>query len=143
MISLYAGFSVYCLLSLLLGPAGISTYRRLEARKAAMEANLAELGTIRQSLDTELESLKSDPDRIALEARSLGYLRKDETAIILGEKTEKIRPIVTGKVLLYIEPAALNDLEIKEISFGVFLAVLAILSSPRSSAVSRRRASPR
>jgi cell division protein FtsB len=142
-ISVYAGFSVYCLLSLLFGPAGITTYRRLETRKAAMEANLAELGTIRQSLDSEMESLKSDPDRVALEARSLGYLRKDETAIILGEKTERIRPIITGKVLPYIEPAALNDLEIKEISFGAFLAVLALLLSPRGSASSRNHATPR
>ena len=39
-ISMYAGFLLYCVLSLLFGPAGLLAYRRLEARKTAMEANL-------------------------------------------------------------------------------------------------------
>ncbi len=132
-ISLYAGFFVYCALSFAIGPAGIAAYRRLEERKAAMETNLAELGTIRQGLNAELDSLKNDPDRAAREARSLGYLRKGETAIVLGEKVETVRPIDAGKVLPYADPVASDDAVLKEISIGVFLAVLALLLAPRSA----------
>jgi cell division protein FtsB len=141
-ISLYAGMLFYCALSVLVGPAGISAYRRLEARKAAMGANLAELGTIRERLNAELDSLKSDPDRAAREARSLGYLRKGETAVILGERAESVRRIEVGKVLPYAEPAAIDDSAIKEIALGAALAVMALLCSPRTAigtAASRRR----
>jgi cell division protein FtsB len=138
-ISLYAGFFLYCVLSLLFGPVGLLAYRRLEARKTAMDANLGELGTIRESLNAEIDSLKSDPDRAALEARSLGYLRKGETAVILGARSESVPTIHSGKVLPYAEPAALGDFELKEICLGAFLAMMALLLGPRKSRSARRR----
>jgi hypothetical protein len=122
---------VYCTLSILVGPAGISAYRRLDARKAAMSANLAELSLIRERLNAELESLKSDPDRAAREARGLGYLRKGETAVILGERVERVPPIDSGKVLPFAEPAAIGDVALKEIALGAALAIMALLCSPR------------
>lgn len=127
----YAGMAVYCALSILFGPAGLVAYRRLEDRKAAMEANLQALGAKRESLNAELESLKSDPDRAAREARSLGYLRKGETALIVGERREAIRPIDIGAVLPFAEPAALGDLALKEISLGACLAAMALLLGQR------------
>jgi cell division protein FtsB len=138
-ISLCVGISIYCALSALFGPAGLTAYRRLEERKAAMEANLVELGGRRESLSAELESLKSDADRAVREARSLGYLRKGETALILGERRERARPIDTGKVLPYAEPTALSDLSLKEISFGVCLALMALLLKPRDANSERAR----
>ncbi len=138
-ISLYAGFLLYCVLSLFFGPVGLLAYRRLEARKTAMEANLGELGTIRESLNAEIDSLKSDPDRAALEARSLGYLRKDETAVILSARVESVPAIDSGKVLPYAEPAALGDSELKEICLGAFLAMMALLLGPRRSRSARER----
>ena len=51
-----------------------------------METNLAELGTIRQGLNAELDSLKNDPDRAAREARSLGYLRKGRNGHRIGRE---------------------------------------------------------
>lgn len=96
-----------------------------------MEANLGELGTIRESLNTELESLKSDPDRAAREARSLGYLRKGETALVLGERVERPLKIDSGSVLPYAQPPALSDLAMKEISFGFGLAILALFLAPK------------
>lgn len=138
-LSLYAGFFLYCSLSFLLGPAGLGAYRRLEQRKAAMEANLGELGLIRERLNSELQSLKNDPDRAAREARSLGYLRKGETAIILGEKSERVRALDMGRALPFTPPPALGDLALKEISLGASLAILALLLSP-PLAPRRRRA---
>jgi cell division protein FtsB len=128
--SLYLGFFLYCALSFLFGPAGILAYSRLEARNEAMAANLKELSSLRDGLNAELESLKTDPDRAAREARSLGYLRKGEGAIILGERNERPRPIATGRVLPYAEPASLSDLALKEISLGFSLALMALLLAP-------------
>ncbi len=133
---------LYCCLSFLVGPAGLAAYRRLEARKAAMGANLSELGTIRARLGAELDSLKSDPDRAAREARALGYLRKGETAVILGERVESVGPIDSGRVLPYAEPSAIDDAAIKEIALGAALAMMALLAAPRQTsgtASSRRR----
>jgi hypothetical protein len=107
-----------------------------------MEANLGELERIRGKLSAEIASLKSDPDRAALEARSLGYLREGETALILGEKAERSAPIDAGSVLPYAEPASLDDSVLKEIALGASLALLAFLQAPRTAtgrAESRRR----
>jgi len=138
-LSLYAGFFLYCALSVLFGPAGLTAYRRLEERKSAMEANLAELGSIRQRLNTELESLKTDSDRAAREARSLGYLRKNETELVLGERSERVKPVDMGRILPFAEPIALGDLALKEIALGAALAVLALLFAPPRGSSRRRR----
>jgi cell division protein FtsB len=138
-LSCYAGLALYSSLSLFFGPAGFSAYRRLEERKAAMQARLGELEAIREGLDGELESLKSDPDRAALEARSLGYLRKGETAVVLGEKIDRQKPVETGKVLLFAEQPALGDVQLKEISLGACLAMMALLLAPRGSRPPRKR----
>jgi len=129
--SLYVGLLVYCLLSLFLGPAGISAYGRLEERKEAMLVNLDRLGSIRAALDAELESLKSDPERAALEARSLGYLRKGETILLLDGRREGMAPLETGKVLPFAQPASLDDATLKGISLGLCLAMMAFLVAPR------------
>jgi len=104
-----------------------------------MEANLAELGSIRQRLNTELESLKTDSDRAAREARSLGYLRKNETELVLGERSERVKPVDMGRILPFAEPIALGDLALKEIALGAALAVLALLFAPPRGSSRRRR----
>ena len=130
-LSLYAGLSLYCVLSILFGPVGLVSYHRLEERKASMLANLAELESIHSDLGAELESLKTNPDRAAREARSLGYLRKGETEILLGEKTEQVEHLSTGKVLPYAEPSFMGDPVLKRLALGACLAVLAFLLASR------------
>jgi hypothetical protein len=132
-LSMYMGLVAYCLLSVLVGPAGLTAYRSLEGRKAAMEANVRELGSIRESLNGELDSLRSDPDRAAREARGLGYLRKGETAIILGDRDEKVAALDHGKVLPYGQLAGMDDSTLKAIAFGIGLAFLAFLCAPRKA----------
>ncbi len=108
-----------------------------------MEANLGKLGMIRENLNSELSSLKSDPDRAAREARGLGYLRSGETALVLGDSTVRARPIEVGSIVHYAEPAALGDLVLKEISLGAGIALLALLLAPLGSAGHRGRSARR
>ena len=138
-LSIYAGVSLYCALSILIGPAGLSAYSSLREKKSAMEANIGKLGLIRENLNSELSSLKSDPDRAAREARALGYLRLGEKALVLGDSTARVKPMEIGKIVHYTEPAALGDLVLKEISLGAGIALLALLLAPRGSAVHRSR----
>ena len=130
-LAMYSGLAFYCLLSILVGPAGLTAYRSLEERKTAMQANLLNLCSLRESLNAELESLRSDPDRAAREARGLGYLRKGETAVVLGERVENILSFETGKVLPLSELAGINDSSLKAIAMGMSLAVLALFYAPR------------
>ena len=136
-LSAWVGLAVYCALSFCFGPAGLAAYSRLEARKTAMEANLTRLESVRSSLDAELASLKNDPDRAAREARSLGYLRKGETILVLGEKRDDSERPETGKVLPYAQSAALSDDELKCIALGAALAVLALMLAPPRGAARR------
>jgi cell division protein FtsB len=129
-LSLYAALVLYCVLSAFFGQAGLIAYRKLEERKAAMAANLSLLAAQRESLNAELESLKSDPDRAALEARSLGYLRKGETEVILMDRVDQVKRFDPGSVLPIAESAGISDMALKEIAFGAFLAVLAFLCAP-------------
>lgn len=129
-LSLYAALALYCVLSVFFGQDGLIAYRKLEERKVAMAANLNLLAAQRESLNVELESLKSDPDRAALEARSLGYLRKGETEVILMDRVEQVKRFDAGSVLPFAQSAGISDAALKEIAFGAFLAVLAFLCAP-------------
>jgi hypothetical protein len=102
-----------------------------------MEANLTRLEGIRFSLDAELDSLKNDPDRAAREARSLGYLKKGETILVLGDKRSESERPETGKALPYAQPAALSDDELKCLALGAALAVLAVMLAPPRGAARR------
>lgn len=127
----WASLLVYCGLSLVLGPAGIVAYRKLEAGKAEMQANLAELGEANARLRVELDSLRSDADRAAREARSLGYLKPNEGAILIAGRTQPRLDLDPGKAIPFSAPGSWPDSALKEIAFGAFLAVLAAGLAPR------------
>lgn len=134
-----AGFLAYCALSVLLGPAGMTAYAALEKRKASMEANLEALAEVNGRLSGELAALISDPDRTAADARSLGYLGKGETAVVMGGAKAEPSRIEIGDVLPFVDPPALEDSSIKAISLGVCIAVLAALLTPSLHAAGPRR----
>jgi hypothetical protein len=107
-----------------------------------MLANLAELESLHADLGAELESLKTNPDRAAREARSLGYLRKGETEILLGEKMEQVEHISTGKVLPYAEISFIGDPALKRLALGACLAVLAFLLASHGQGNQRGKERP-
>lgn len=129
----WAALAIYCVLSLLVGPAGVLSYQRLAVRTLEMRRNLDELGEANERLRVELESLRSDADRAAREARGLGYLRPDESAILVAGRSSPRIPLETGKVLAFVPPRAWPDSALKEIALGTFLAVLAIGLAPRKT----------
>jgi hypothetical protein len=131
------GLAVYCLLSVLVGQAGVFAYRGLEQRKGLMVANLGRLGSINEELRGELDALRSDAKRSAREARALGYLDRNEHEVVISGWSEERRGYKTGSLVPFVQESALPDLAAKELAFGAALAVLTLSLKPRS--LRRRR----
>jgi cell division protein FtsB len=125
-VSAYIALGLYCVLSVTAGPAGIIAYRALAARKAVMSDNLEALRGANAALQSELDSLRKDPDRAGREARALGYLSEGETAVIVSgdDPTRGQRRLETGGVVRAYSPEPLTDAAIKEISLLGGLAAL-------------------
>jgi cell division protein FtsB len=135
-----AALTVYCLLSALAGPAGVFAYRQLQERRAAMAENLAKLSLINAGLRSQLDSLKSDADRAALEARALGYIRPGETEIVLPGRKPGPAPLGVGTIVPMLPPVGLSDSAIKAAAALVGLALFALgLPIRRRAAYGRGR----
>ncbi len=138
-LALAIALGVYCVLSVIAGPAGLFAYAGLEERRAEMSRNLTQLGRANEKLRAELDSLRSDADRAAREARGLGFLRKGEYEVIISGRDKARSAMEPGVVVPFDQPAALPDAAAKQIALGAGLAVLALSLAPRS----RRRLSGR
>jgi len=137
--SLYAGFAFYCLFSILFGPSGLVSYRSLEGQNEAMLRNIVSLAARNEALRAELESLKSDPDRAAREARSLGYLGPGEMELVIsGKLKENIENRKAGDILPLSRPDSLSDSALKELSLLVAVLVFAAVSVFEAAANPRR-----
>lgn len=78
---LAVGFVLRSLVLLLWGNGGLSDYRQALAARSALAVNIEQLKQINSRLRREVESLSSDPERIVLEARRLGYYREGERVV--------------------------------------------------------------
>jgi cell division protein FtsB len=78
---LSAGFLLRSLSLFLWGNGGLADYREVEAGRGQLAANIEELKRINSGLRREVESLGSDPERVALEARRLGYYREGQRVV--------------------------------------------------------------
>ena len=65
-------------LLLTLGDAGIAEYRKLRSFRETLEDNIAELEQIHWHLQEELRSLATDPEKVRLLARELGYYGSED-----------------------------------------------------------------
>ncbi len=108
-----------------------------------MESRLDELAAINGRLSGELESLMTDPERAALEARSLGYLRKGEVELARSDRAGASPRIEIGSVLRYAAPRALGDGTAKAIALALALALFAAMIAPGPAASPRRHRRPR
>jgi cell division protein FtsB len=78
---LSVGFMLRSLALFLWGGGGLGDYRRVEAGREQLAANIEELKRINSGLRREVESLGSDPERVLLEARRLGYFREGQRVV--------------------------------------------------------------
>jgi cell division protein FtsB len=103
--ALCASIIAYCVLSLIAGQAGFLAFREAKADIARMELQLEAFSLENASLSESRNALVSDRDRIAREARSIGYIRTDEKIVQLSNidnalakpKAERLEPIRSGR----------------------------------------------
>jgi hypothetical protein len=96
---LAAGFILSSCLIILLGESGLVRYRALSDYREELERNIAELELLHQDLLQDLEALGSDPERIALQARQLGYFREEERLIRLEGYNPPKSVYKVGKII--------------------------------------------
>ena len=80
---LFVAFVAGALATCLGGRAGVGSYRRLETYAGALEANIRELETLSQALQSRLELLRTDAATVRVLARDLGYRDPGEHRVIL------------------------------------------------------------
>lgn len=112
----------YSIYSILWGSTGLNAVHEMEARKKMLENNLAELSNINQQLNEDLISLSSDPERIAIQSRNLGYIQGREKMLFVNLSGLSSSQLDVGKILHLDNVEGSSGLGIKWLTFIIFSA---------------------
>jgi cell division protein FtsB len=93
------GFVISSVFYLFFGSGGLLEYRRLQIYQGSVEQNIEDLAHINNELLSEVQALGSDPERLTLQARELGYFREGEKIIRLSGHQRGRRYYTVGKIL--------------------------------------------
>jgi len=126
MLYLALGFAVRSLVLFLFGGGGLIDYRSLEAQRTQLEQNLEELKAINATLLEEQRALASDPERLALQARELGYFREGERVVELGARVPPRRYFTVGRLTRVSLPGRRTDWAIKMLGLVVPVALFVV-----------------
>ncbi|MCE5255915.1 MAG: septum formation initiator family protein [Spirochaetaceae bacterium] len=93
----------YCVVSFIAGQAGLLAYKDLKDTMIVMQQRSAQLQEENGRLAETKASLENDADRMAIEARDIGYVRENEKMVLLkttasgnadaGRETEMTRDL--------------------------------------------------
>ena len=136
---LSAGFLLRSLSLFLWGNGGLSDYRKVEAGRAQLAANIEELERINSGLRREVESLGSDPERVALEARRLGYFREDQRVVRFQGRTPPPGFYTLGALVRVRAPRERRDWPLKLAGILLPLAAYAVLAITRKRQLNEDR----
>ncbi len=100
---------------------------KLNDRKRTIEANLENLDSRKEDLTDILTALRSDPDAVMVEARSLGLYRTGENVVYMAASPQTPIRYDAGSVLL-LNPIKRNDETFLRI-ISLAVCLLAILVS--------------
>lgn len=110
----------YSFFSFLWGSTGISALHEMEAKKRRLQNNLAELSHINKQLNEDLVSLSSDPERIAIQSRNLGYIQNQEKMLFVNLSGIKSKQLYVGKILHLDNIDSSSGVGIKLFTFLIF-----------------------
>ena len=82
-ISACIGYILYAVLNLVLGSSGIAAMKELEEMKQELEKNIEIIEENYAILSNELTGLRNSAEKIAVEARSIGYYRENEGIVVV------------------------------------------------------------
>ena len=122
--ALWAGISIYALLSITFGPKGLSAYHQLQNEQKAQEANIENLIQINRELENTVNSLLHDTDTLAVLAREQGYASPQERFIrIVGLVGYQRTRTFVGDLVVAAEPQYISDRTSTIISFCIGFAI--------------------
>jgi cell division protein FtsB len=130
------GFVVAALLLFFFGRGGVLDYRGLLAYRSAVADNVADLERINSELQSQVQALGSDSERLILQARELGYFREGERVIRTDARARSGTSYTVGRVLHRGAKPARADWPYRTV--GLALPLLLVLLS----AVLRRGRQP-
>ena len=126
-VAVSAAVVLYFLLSTLFGPVGARSYEGLAEYRDRLSQNVAALNNRGNELEDEAEAYRSDPERIAVEARAIGYFPSDAGLVRIEGFSPQRRTIEAGRLIAQ-RPDPPNRLPlIRWIALGVGVAVYAVL----------------
>ncbi len=99
-ISVWLTMAVFFILTLVSGPDGMNSYRKLEEYKVSLEDNIERLDSINTGLKKESQRLMTDSDEIQVKARELGYFAPDEGMILVKGYSNDSRTLYSMGLLL-------------------------------------------
>ena len=100
LVSAYVGLLVYLILIFFFGSTGRFAFSELESYEIVLRANIQKLETLGTALDSSIEALQSDRDRVVLEARKLLYLGGREGVIHVAGYDAHARSVSPGGLLV-------------------------------------------
>ncbi len=120
----FLAFIMSSLLMYAFGDSGLTSYARLSRYHGKLASNVASLEDNKRSLQAELESLRTDPDRIVVLAREIGLYRPDDLVFRFDGTPQRIEPYSVGALLRLPEPGRPCGPWLK--ATGIAVAVLPI-----------------
>ena len=134
-VSFYSAILLGSLLALFFGDAGMVAYNRLSSHLELLTENLENLERINDDLNGKFEELATDPERIRLQARELGYFEEDEKVLTVEGFPKKRTFFEVGKVVKKIPLKRRNTVWVRIlqvlIPFGIFFLSGLITAEPR------------
>jgi len=98
-IALYIGLIFSFVSTIFFGQAGVKEYDTLTEYRETLESNISELRALNWRLNQEFKNLGTDPDKIRLLARELGYFGSEERVVRLVNFPKKSNFHEVGKLL--------------------------------------------
>ena len=129
-LAFYVSFLTFSLLTLFFGTTGIASMEKLNDRSRAITANLQELESRQEDLRATLSRLRSDPEAVTVEARSLGLYRPGEHVAYLSGPDEVKGRYDAGSVLR-LEPIRRSEetfLRITALAAGILVLLVSLVS---------------
>ncbi len=108
------------------GTGGRMDYRNLLAYRFRLEANIDDLQETNGKLLDELEALGSDPERIVLQARELGYFQEGEKVIRIEGSTAGKNRYTVGTILSRAADTARMNWPFKVLGLGLPVALFSV-----------------
>lgn len=115
-------------------------YRTLASYREELAGNIEDLELLHRDLLYDLEALASDPERIALQARQLGYFQEQERLVRLEGYSPSRSVYTVGKILRRI-PASESrsgDRFFRLLGAGVVACLIALSVWRRRSYAGRK-----